>query len=125
MPSAPAFGEGIPTYIVEGVIPEANSVRLRIALEKGDNRTSNPSIVSDNLLYQRDTSPSTGGGPGVLISSSLLNSSGTSNTNVLDPYLITSFLIPSASFDNDYRSIFASASQQSGSGNGVIEINYG
>ena len=124
MPSAPAFGEGIPTYIVEGVIPEANSVRLRIALEKGDNRTSNPSIVSDNLLYQRDTSPSTGGGPGVLISSSLLNSSGTSNTNVLDPYLITSFLIPSASFDNDYRSIFASASQQSGSGNGVIEINY-
>ncbi len=122
MPSAPTFGEGIPTYVIEGIIPEANSVRLRIALEKGDNKSSSPAVVSNDLFYQRTiATPSLGN---ILISSSALDINGNSNTSVIDPYQISSFLIPSSSLAENLNATFASASQQSGSGNGILEVNY-
>ncbi len=115
VPSAPTFGGGIPTYVIQGIIPEANSVRLRIALEKGDNRAWNPTIVSNKLEYQRGSVPD---GP-----SSIASFSGSVAT-VLSPYDLTSLLVPSQSLFSNEFAFFPSASQASGSGEGTIAISY-
>ena len=47
LPDAIVFGNGLPTYVIEGIIPDSNSVRIRIAIEKGSNRFWNP-IISTN-----------------------------------------------------------------------------
>ena len=50
-PDSSIYGGGISTYRIIGVIPESNSVRLRIALELGSNRTWTPiTSITDNWL---------------------------------------------------------------------------
>ena len=118
MPSAPTFGEGIPTYVIEGIIPEANSVRLRIAIEKGDNKAQDPIIVSENLLYQRanisNPTPSL-----------IYFKDSSSSANFIDPYSLLNIVVPAYSANNiDSQNFFASASIASGSGEGTIEVSY-
>ena len=45
LPDSNIFGGGVATYKILGIIPEANSVRLRIALEYGSNRYWTTSTV--------------------------------------------------------------------------------
>jgi hypothetical protein len=118
MPSAPTFGGGIPTYLIQGIIPEANSVRLRIAIEKGDNKASDPIIVSENLLYSREniSNPAVG---------DIYFRDSQSSANFIDPYSLENIIIPAYSENNiDSQAYFASASIASGSGEGTLEVSY-
>ena len=73
LPDSKIFGDGIATYKILGIIPEANSVRLRIQLEYGSNRYWNPSSVLNTKYFNQTSTPPSDIGDSNFQNSSQLN----------------------------------------------------
>ena len=116
LPGARVFGNGLPTYIIEGIIPDSNSVRIRIAIEKGSNRFWNP-IVSINyssistysnpddiLGGVQPSNYSSGGFQNLTISST--DASGKNRTEFLDNMVTNSIPGTIKMFNDDLEYIY-------------------
>jgi hypothetical protein len=76
LPDAIVFGNGLPTYVIEGIIPDSNSVRIRIAIEKGSNRVWNPILPTNysSVVSSQDPPTIPGGiyaAPGISIAADI------------------------------------------------------